>query len=228
MAQLSEVGGAAAAGHSGAELCAVVVGMRLVVPAGDFRDYVVHGVFRKSNRVAQRGGDVKIIRAVRLLLIEAGDQHVVRDIHAAVRQRFDELYCGKVGAAHYRFRHAVADYLAGNAGEVVNPVDSVVYAFFGDIVAALFHGLHEVALDGVVEFVLRSAHEVDDFAAVVIHDMADHHVSDRLVVVKAVGEALDLAVERNDRTFEIAFYACDKAFPRGNVANAGREDDNAV
>ena len=64
MAQPSEVGGAAAAGHSDAELCAVVVGMRLVYPAGDFRDYVVRGVFRKSNRVAQRGGDVKIIRAV--------------------------------------------------------------------------------------------------------------------------------------------------------------------
>ena len=104
----------------------------------------------------------------------------------------------------------------------------MVDTLFRDIVSALCHCVDKIVLYRVVEFIMRTADEVDYLRAVMVHDMADHHFGDRFVVVNAVLKALGLEVESDHRSLEVLSDTRNQALSRTYIVYAGRKNDDAV
>ena len=62
----------------------------------------------------------------------------------------------------------------------------------------------------------------------IVHEVGDHHIRSRFVVVYSVVESLNAAVIGKHGSLEISAYTLNKLVSGGNVVNTGREDDYSV
>ena len=153
IAERAEIEPVAAAGVAGLKGRRTFVGFRSEFLAAYPGYYEPCSIARHYCGVAQRGGDIEIVGAVRLLLVETGEQYVLRYLHALIRERGKHLHRRQVGAADDRVRKSVGDYLIGDCGEIAYPVLAVMDTVFGNTDAAALHRLDEVPLNGVVKII---------------------------------------------------------------------------